>query len=120
MINISERFENLKNQWKDSLGNSPVVASSSDPLSSEGGRRYFFEVLDKEFNRMNGILSRQRRLLSQKIDDTATSSSSTRYKNLAREVDLERIYDPPGTPRLLYDIRCHIKVKFVIGKDLIH
>lgn len=98
MIKISERYENLKNQWRESFDNPAVAVSPSDPLSNLDRRKFFFLVLDKEVDRMNGILRKQKRITSQETVNTITSSSSVSYyKKLAHEVDLERIYDPPGT-----------------------
>lgn len=100
MIKISEKYENLKNQWRDSFDNSAAAISSSDPLSNEDRREFFFLVLDKEVDRMNSILRKQKLITSQETVNATTSSPSLSveyYRKLAREIDLERIYDPPGT-----------------------
>lgn len=95
MINISEKYENLLDQWKNSLDNPAAVMSSSDPLSNEERRKFFFLVLNREVDRMNGILRKQKRNMSKGTVNT-TSLPIEYYKKLAREVDLARIYDPPG------------------------
>lgn len=96
MQSICERYKKLKDKWKHSLDNSTDLMSSSDPLSNEEGRKFFFSVLDKELDRTDGILNKQRRIIPQKTVDAPTSY----YENLSLEADIARTYDPPGIASL--------------------
>ncbi|CAG8486394.1 199_t:CDS:10, partial [Diversispora eburnea] len=96
MINISEKLENLKNEWKNKLTS---AALSSDPLAmNEEQRKYFFIVLDREIDRMNGMLHKPKHNLSETAKTLSKVFTSVKeyWKKTARNVDLKRSYDPPG------------------------
>lgn len=95
-MEISEKYEKLKNQWKNSFNNPAAVISASDPLSDETRRNFFFSVLDKEVNRMNGMLRKPNRAPPPERPMSTSSKLKNYYRRLAQEVDLERTYDPPG------------------------
>ncbi|CAG8662243.1 8370_t:CDS:2, partial [Diversispora eburnea] len=93
MFNICERLENLKNEWKDSFDKPVAALLSSDPLATDKEqRKYFFMVLDREIDRMNGMLRKPKNNLL----DIKKASPAEDYKQVARNADLKRTYDPPG------------------------
>ncbi|CAG8587545.1 4956_t:CDS:10, partial [Diversispora eburnea] len=95
MINIGEKLERLKNEWKDSFDN-PTAELPSDPLATNDiQKQYFFLVLDKEFDRMNGMLHKKK--IVRNVNHSREATSEKRYYDkIARDIDLVRIYDPPG------------------------
>ncbi|RHZ83153.1 hypothetical protein Glove_99g360 [Diversispora epigaea] len=94
MINISERLEKLKNEWKNSF-DSPAAELSSDPLEKSDVQEYFFLVLDKEFDRMNGMLRKPKKVKYDNASEKMTSDARY-YDRIARDADLVRTHDPPG------------------------
>ncbi len=75
--------------------------SSADPLVyDKETRKYFFQILDKEIKKMNHMLNNERIILSfdQNHSKNLKDSELIRlhYRELARRVDIERSYDPPG------------------------
>ncbi|RHZ48435.1 hypothetical protein Glove_551g8 [Diversispora epigaea] len=102
MFEICEKLENLKNEWEDSF-DKPTAALSSDSLATDKEqRKYFFTVLDKEIDRMNGTLRKPKQNIPpetvKKVSPLSKVFTSVKeyYKQVARDADLKRSYDPPG------------------------
>ncbi|RHZ73578.1 hypothetical protein Glove_230g78 [Diversispora epigaea] len=92
MFEICEKLENLKNEWKNSFDKPIAAAFSSDPLATDKEqRKYFFIVLDREIDRTNGMLRKPKH----KLHDIKNASPMEDYKQVARNADLKRSYDPP-------------------------
>ncbi|RHZ77870.1 hypothetical protein Glove_169g29 [Diversispora epigaea] len=119
MFNICEKLENLKNEWKDSFDKPIAAELSSDLLATDNEqRKYFFIVLDREINRMNGMLRKPKH----KLHDIEKSSLEEDYKKIARDADLKRSYDPPGElsvhgPRHNNDFAEISKISIIPTKD---
>ncbi|RHZ77953.1 hypothetical protein Glove_168g248 [Diversispora epigaea] len=103
IFNISENLENLKNEWKNSFDKPIVAALSSDPLATDKEqRKYFFIVLDREIDRMNGMLQKPKQNISpetvKKVSPLSKVFTPVKkyFQKVARKADIKRSYDPPG------------------------
>jgi hypothetical protein len=99
MHKIANDLERLKNTYKQSLEWQQF--SSTDPLTNNlETRKYFFTILDREMNTMNKMLDNGRKglLFEKNLENKKLNSKSNKsyYRELARRVDAERTYDPPG------------------------
>ncbi|CAB4484431.1 unnamed protein product [Rhizophagus irregularis] len=99
MHKIASDLYRLKTIYQQSLEQQQF--SSTDPLISNlETRKYFFTILEREMNTMNKMLNNGRNNLIFEQNPGAKNfnviSDKLYYEELARRVDAERIYDPPG------------------------
>ncbi|PKK65944.1 hypothetical protein RhiirC2_754285, partial [Rhizophagus irregularis] len=99
MHKIASDLYRLKTMYQQSLEQQQF--SSTDPLISNlETRKYFFTILEREMNTMNKMLNNGRNNLIFEQNPGAKNfnviSDKLYYEELARRVDAERIYDPPG------------------------
>ncbi|GES93124.1 P-loop containing nucleoside triphosphate hydrolase protein [Rhizophagus clarus] len=96
MHKIANDLNSLKATYRQSLEQQQF--SSTDPLTSNlETRNYFFTILEREMNIMNKMLNNGRNNLIFENPEAAKSlNTKSHYKELARKVDAERTYDPPG------------------------
>ncbi|RGB37023.1 P-loop containing nucleoside triphosphate hydrolase protein [Rhizophagus diaphanus] len=99
MYQIANDLYRLKTAYQQSLEEQQF--SPTDPLISNlESRKYFFTILEREMKTMDKMLNNSRKGLIFKQNLGAKNlnveSDKSYYKELARRVDAERTYDPPG------------------------
>jgi hypothetical protein len=99
MHKIANDLYRLKNTYQQSLEQQQF--SLTDPLASNlETRKYFFTILEKEMKTIDKMLNNGRKgLIFEQNPGAKTlkvSLDQSHYKELARRVDAERTYDPPG------------------------
>ncbi|GBB88387.1 hypothetical protein RclHR1_14960002 [Rhizophagus clarus] len=98
MHKIASDLYRLKTTYQQSLEQQQF--SSSDQLTNRlEVRKYFFTILEKEMNTMNKMLNNGcNSMFEQNRDDKSVNMKldQLNYKELAKRVDAERTYDPPG------------------------
>ncbi|PKC62485.1 P-loop containing nucleoside triphosphate hydrolase protein [Rhizophagus irregularis] len=99
MYQIANDLYRLKTAYQQSLEEQQF--SPTDPLISNlETRKYFFTILDREMKTMDKMLNNSRKglIFEQNLGakNLNVESDKSYYKELARRVDAERTYDPPG------------------------
>jgi hypothetical protein len=99
MHKISNDLHRLKTMYQQSIEQQQF--SSTDPLTKNlETRNFFFMILEKEMKTMDRMLNNGRNNLMFDQNSEAKKLNETLdqlyYKELARRVDDEKTYDPPG------------------------
>src|ERR1044072_4472408 len=98
MHKISTELQGLMTTYQQNLQQGHYSGSTDPLIHDVEMRKYFFQVLEKEIKKMNHMLDNKRIVLSSNQDRSKNSKDSesirSHYRDLARKVDLERLYDP--------------------------